>query len=231
VLGSPREIPSPRPASSWKTVWWSRSDEQAKRQPAGGILAQRQSHLDHQVQTSSQGCGLQGYQERYRVSGSLRCGVFSPAAWAGLAKARLVVVHTPQKAESRRPRNTRMVGCAQQPDFQPDCESSSWVVMTDAADTALVVDLADSNPQVFADMASSSFRARRKSAAAVVANTAKEQTGRDSCQEEIAGASWPHKRRSCQAAGPHSATAASEDTAAAAAAAAATTSAATFGVS
>jgi hypothetical protein len=61
--------------------------------------------------------------------------------------------------------------------------------MTDAADTALVADLAGSNPEVVAGMASPSFRVRRKSAVAVAANTAKEQTGRDSCQEEIADAS------------------------------------------
>lgn len=184
MLGSPREIPSPRLASSWKTVWWSRSDEQAKRGLAGVILAQRQSHLDHRVQTSSRDCWLQGCQEQYHVSGSLRCEVFSPAVWAGLAKARLAV-HTPQKA--KQPRNTQKVDCAQQPDFQRDCESSSWVVMTDAVDTALVVDLAGSSPQVVAGMASSSFRVRRKSAAAAaaVANTAKEQTGQDSCQGSL----------------------------------------------
>ena len=61
---------------------------------------------------------------------------------------------------------------------------------TAAAGTALAADLAGSTPQVVAGMASSSFQARRKSAAAaVVANTAKEQTGQGLCPEELADAS------------------------------------------
>jgi hypothetical protein len=74
--------------------------------------------------------------------------------------------------------------CAQPPDFRPDCESSSWVAMTEAVDTVPAAGLADDNPKFVAGMASSSFRVPSKLAAAaavVAANTAKGQTGQDSC--------------------------------------------------
>jgi hypothetical protein len=56
--------------------------------------------------------------------------------------------------------------------------------MTEAVDTVPAAGLADDNPKFVAGMASSSFRVPSKLAAAaavVAANTAKGQTGQDSC--------------------------------------------------
>jgi hypothetical protein len=189
VLASPRETREPMAASNWKIAWWSRSGEQGKAQFAEVILAQHQYHLCRQIRQGCQGCWLQGYQERYRVADSLRCEVSSPAAWAVPAR---LTVHTPRKAGPRRLHSTLMVCCAQPPDFQPDCESSSWVAMTEAAGTGLAADLADNTPKFAAGMASSSSHVRHKSAAAaavVVANIAKEQTGQEPYPSEPAGAS------------------------------------------
>jgi len=172
------------PASSWKTVWWSRSDEQAKQRLAVAILAQRQPHPGLQVQKSSQGCWPRGCQARYHASDNLHCAVSSPAAWAGPVR---LTVHT-QRKESRRAHRTQTARHVQRPGFQPDCESSSWAATTDAADIALEAGPVDNNLQVLADMTSSSFQFRSKPAAAA-ANIVKEQTVQALHQQELAGAS------------------------------------------